>query len=165
MANFREFIEQAEFVDLVIREFDDAPVTGQNIGLQTAAAPIEKPWSAKKDEIIKIWKNVKTNLPITITPMDTSARDHSSYGEDGIRITGSWPFIASIIGRLKDIMSYENPQTKLRLVFRGVDASRNPRPDRQAYAFYVNLQKRGGKSGPELPPNTAPKPTMPKPGI
>jgi len=135
MAAFREFFEQHEFVDFVLNEFD-----GQ---IQA------KPWSAKKPEIIQMWSNLRQDAPIYLTPVSQNVPGKSgTYGEDGIRVTGSWPFIASVLGRMKDILAYENPQTKLRLIFRGVDQSRSANPDRQSFVFYVNLEERGrGKAG------------------
>jgi hypothetical protein len=85
-----------------------------------------------------------------LTPMSEKPEgsDNTSYGEDGIRITGSAHFISAVLGRLKEIIGYENPQTKLRLIFRGVDQNKQSRPDRQSYVFYINLERRSrGKPG------------------
>lgn len=144
---FREFYEQKQFVEFVTNAFHN-PVSH--------LTHRQKPWSAKKDEIIRLWQSLRPDLPIQIVPMaDNNATpgEHNSFGEDGIRITGSWSFIAAVIGRLKEILSYENPQTKLRLVFRGIDSNRAANPNRQTYAFYVHLQRRAiGK--PRRPKNT-----------
>jgi len=135
METFKEFLER-DFVGFVLNEFDQ----------QQAPQVKTKVWSAKKDEILRMWKTLRGDVPIMISPVSKMG-DGQSYGEDGIRITGSWQFISSILGRLKEILVYENPQTKLRLSFRGVD-SRGARPDRQSYVFYINLENRGrGKAG------------------
>lgn len=110
----------------------------------------QKPWSAKKDEILRLWQQLRPDQPVIMQPMPPSNQDtdHTSYGEDGIRITGSWQFIAGVLSKLKSVLAYENPTNKLRLVFRGVDSSRQSRPDRQSYVFYVNLQPRSkGRPG------------------
>ena len=114
-----------------------------------------KPWSAKKSEILQFWRNLRGDIPIMLTPMTQMPGGHSqSYGEDGIRITGSWQFISSVLSRIKEILAYENPQTKLRLVFRGVDKEHS-RPDKQTFVFYVNLQQREhGKPGRRSNPGT-----------
>lgn len=142
MNNFKSFVEQTEFVEFVLNEF------------MTPAQPMNKVkvWSAKKPEIIQMWQNLRPNTPIIMTPMANSlGGEHSSYGEDGIRVTGSWNFISSVIARLKELMNYENPQQKLRLVFRGVDkTSKGSRPDRQSYVFYCNLEGREA-SKPKIP--------------
>ena len=50
------------------------------------------------------WLRENADTPIYMTPIaKTGIIGKKSYGEDGIRITGSWNFIASILGRIKDI--------------------------------------------------------------
>lgn len=136
MAVFRDFVEQQEFAELVINEFDAMPVQA-------------KPWSAKKPEIMQMWGNLRSDTPIYMTPISKMpGQDGATYGEDGIRITGSWTFIAGVLGRIKDLLAYENPQTRLRLIFRGVDKAHGSDPSRATYVFYVNLENRGrGKPG------------------
>ena len=139
MESFREFIEEQEFVEFILNEFD-----GTNT-LQTSV----KPWSAKKPEILQLWRNLRPDQPIYMTPMTkkTATGGTQSYGEDGVRITGSWNFISAIMGRIKELMAYENPSTKLRLVFRGVDKSKGD-PNKISYVFYVNSENRSaGKAG------------------
>lgn len=156
--NFKEWLEQEEFVEYVQHVFEGGIVSGQPVSGQPAFGQSQaKPWSGKKDEIIDLWKKMLPDLPVIMEPMSKQADGGtSSYGEDGVRITGSWRFIASILGRIKEILGYENPSSKLRLVFKGIDSNRNARPDRQGYVFYVNLQPRskvkvGRKSKPKLP--------------
>lgn len=109
----------------------------------------KKLWSAKKDQIFDIWKTLHPEQPIVMTPMSKGmGTGKRSYGEDGIRITGTWDYILSIIARLKDLMSYENNQQRLRLIFKGIDPSKNPHPNVPVYVFYINLENRGqGKPG------------------
>lgn len=133
MGEFKQFFEDYRQVDRLLSEFN-APVT-------QALKP--KPWTATKKQVLQMWKTLRPNMPILIAPMNTSDNDHDSYGEDGVRITGSWSFIASVLSRLKDIMNYENPKTRLRLVFRGIDSPRDARPDRPSFVFYINLEDRG----------------------
>lgn len=131
MGMFRDFIEREEFVQFV----EDA----MNAPAQT---PV-KQWSASKAEIMDMWKKLSPTTPIYLTPMyKRSDGSTKSYGEDGVRITGSWHFIASVLGRLKELIGYENQQTKLRLIFRGVDQNKG-RPDRNSYVFYLNSEERG----------------------
>jgi len=138
MQSFKTWFEQEEFVEFVNNSMNQQPVAKA------------KPWSAKKDEILHMWQQMRPDAPIIMTPMAPSmpGAGHSSYGEDGVRITGSYNFIAGVLGKLKSLMSYENPGMKLRLVFRAVDSNKVSRPDRQAYVFYVNLQPRSkGRPG------------------
>jgi hypothetical protein len=146
MDSFKLFVENTDFVEFVLNEFNGAH--SQTPSVQPAQ---QKTWSAKKAEILQLWRTLKPDTPILIQPITEKPEgsNKTNYGEDGIRITGSFSFISSVLGRLKEIISYENPETKLRLVFRGIDKSKQVRPDRQSFAFYVNLETRGkGRPGP-----------------
>lgn len=148
MLTFKEYIEQDKFVDFVLKTINE-DVTAPSV---EAVPATHKPWSATKDEVMAVWQNLRPDTPIYMMPMpekqEGDTKGHSSYGEDGIRITGSWQFIASVLARLKEIAGFENPAMKLRVVFRGVDPNRLSQPNRQAFAFYVNLEKRkAGKAG------------------
>jgi hypothetical protein len=139
--SFKSFIGQELFVEFAQDSFNAGTPP------QQPGAP-KKSSTAKKQEIIDAWHKIQPNVPIYITPMEDTFNapgDHSTYGEDGVRITGSWPFIASILGRIKDILSLENEQTNLRLVFRGIKADGQSSAERQAYAFYINLERRKPK--------------------
>ncbi len=143
---FREFVEKNDFVDFIIESFENAPIDLVETQDVQQLTQYQKPWSAKKSEILQMWRQVKPNLPVIMTPMHKNYEGKTrSYGEDGIRITGSWQFIAAIIGRLKELLFYENPNSKLRLIFKAIDSSKNARPDRQSYVFYINAQDRGKK--------------------
>lgn len=149
MGLFKAFVEQQEFVDFVLNEINVPSTQAAPSAITMNPQPV-KVWSAKKPEIIQMWQNLRPDVPIIMTPiMDTPGKsDHSTYGEDGIRVTGSWNFISAVMSRLKQIIAYENPQHKLRLVFRGIDQTKNPRTDRQSYVFYCNLEGRSlGKAG------------------
>ena len=136
MSAFKDFLVQHEFVESVVNEFNQQPVQA-------------KPWSAKKPEIMQMWQNMRSDTPIYMTPISKQPGvDSQSYGEDGIRITGSYQFISGVLGRIKDLLAYENPQTKLRLVFRGVDKMHGGDPSRNTFVFYVNVENRGkGRAG------------------
>lgn len=159
MGAFKEFIvEHGEFIDFVLDVVNETGMVPSAQATPQAGGAVQpaqkaKPWSGKKPEILQMWKNLRQDTPIIMTPIvdnpnDQSNDTHSTYGEDGIRITGSWYFISSVLSRLKEIIGYENPQQKLRLIFRGIDKSRGHRPDRQSYVFYCNLENRDfGKPG------------------
>lgn len=146
MSSFKEF---NNFIDSIINEFDNnqtqpnqlLPQQQQNIEVE------EKLWSAKKAEILRFWKTLKPDMPIVIKPMTEKPEgvERSSYGEDGIRISGSYEFIVSVLGKLKQILTYENPDTRLRLIFRSVDRSKLLVPNKRSYVFYINLENRSKK--------------------
>ncbi len=148
MDSFKSFVEDSIFIETVLNEFNGSSIAPSHNAAQ------QKPWSAKKPEILQMWRNLRPDVPIIIQPVADNAitATNSSYSEDGIRITGSWQFISSVLARIKEILGYENQQTKLRLVFRGID-KKNARPDRQSFAFYVNLENRARKK-PKLPTTT-----------
>ena len=130
MQSFKEYVEDQDFVEFVINEFD-------------TAKPTKAAKSATKDQIMYVWNQLQPNTPIQIQPMqdNDAGLDRSSYGEDGIRITGSWGFIASVLGRLKELLRFENEATRLRLVFRGVDPAHGG-IGKKSFVFYVNLENR-----------------------
>lgn len=109
----------------------------------------ERLWSAKKNDVLRYWNNLRPDIPVLMTPVQKMAGEkRKGYGEDGLRITGSPQFIAAILSRLKNLLTYENPTTKLRLVFKEVDSPRRSDPSRQSYVFYANLEPRShGKAG------------------
>jgi hypothetical protein len=147
MMTFRTYMDQEQFVEFITNIVNE-DATAPSI---QAGGTAQKPWSATKDEVLELWKNLRPDLPIIMTPIadkPVGKKGNSSYGEDGIRVTGSWEFIASVMARLKEIVGWENPSHKLRIVFRGIDPNRLSQPNRQSFAFYVNLEKRGqGKAG------------------
>ena len=141
MESFKEYIEHEQFVGFVLNEFD-------NVQAQQTAV---KPWSAKKPEILQMWRNLRPNLPLYLTPVAKGGEgeESSSYGEDGIRISGSRNFIAGVLSRLKEILAYENPNSKLRLVFRSADSKDGAMgAEKKSFVFYINVEERGkGKAG------------------
>lgn len=133
--NFKEYFKQQEFVEYVLENFNKHKV---------GTSP-KKTWSATKKQILQMWKGLRPDVPINIQPID-SRPGHENYGEDGIRISGSWNFISTVLGRIKDLMMHENPQTRLRLIFRGVDSNKDAIQDNQNFVFYLNLERRSRKT-------------------
>ena len=103
--------------------------------------PVEKKWKATKDEIVKFWQNINPNLPIIMNPIDYEHKG-TTYAEDGIRVTGSKEFIASVISRLKDFLQFENQGTKLQLAYRQTDSKKYQKEN--AFVLYIQTKQRGG---------------------
>jgi hypothetical protein len=99
-------------------------------------------WSAKKSEILGWWSQLKPDQPIMPEPIPSN-RDGSTYGFDGIRITGSREFIASVMSRFKDFAYQETPSTKLELAFRQVEDKYSPGDSR--FVFYAHTEQRSPK--------------------
>lgn len=114
--------------------------------LTEARNPNEKPvWSGKKNEILKYWKTLQQDLPINMLPI-TYNHEGKTYGEDGVRITGSKQFIISVLSHLKELLKYEGKITKLNLVYRGTRYEKSRLPDGTSYVFYVQSQQRTPKA-------------------
>lgn len=119
------------------------------MGEQPATQPVvSKKWKATKEEILSFWQGLRPNTPIQIKPVDYQ-HVGSSYGEDGIRITGSREFIVSTIARLKEFMQFENATTKLQLVYRETESKADPQNSMaKSYVFYIQVKERGGPAAP-----------------
>lgn len=108
-------------------------------------APKQKKWKATKAEVLEFWKKTRPDTPLMMTPIPYDHKG-STYQKDGIRVTGSKEFIASTIARLKEFIAYENPDTKLMLVYRETQPAINP-GDHATYVFYLQTKQRGKKTG------------------
>jgi hypothetical protein len=119
--NFREFV--------ATRGFNTSP---QN-------------WRMEKSQIMQYWQTLRPDMPIQFNPIESDKKG-STFGEDGIRITGSRPFIDSVLGRLKDILRYENKQTKLNIAYRQVQYKGEGIPDKDSsFVFYIQTKNRETK--------------------
>jgi hypothetical protein len=100
-------------------------------------------WRATKDQIIDFWKTLRIDSPIQMAPI---SYDHkgSTYGEDGIRITGRPEFIASVLGKLKNILAYEAESTKLVVSYRETQSPSQVEAGnlKKSYVFYVQTRQR-----------------------
>lgn len=76
----------------------------------------------------------------------------STYGEDGLRITGSPQFINSVLPRLKEFLQFESPTTKLSLVYRETESpSKAGTATKTSFVFYIQAKERGDNQ-PEIKP-------------
>lgn len=110
-------------------------------------APIvnKKKWKATKDQILKYWQGLRNDTPILINPIPYE-HEGSTYGEDGIRITGSPEFIASVLPRLRELLAYETPNTKLAVVYRETESPSKlalGSASKTSYVFYLQVKERG----------------------
>lgn len=114
--------------------------------IQSTSQPSKKNWSASKKDIMNYWKTLEANMPITAKPIKYGFKG-STYGEDGIRITGSPSFITSVISHLKDFMAYENPQNKLAVSYRETESPSkiSAGQNKTSYVFYIAVKERGDK--------------------
>lgn len=103
---------------------------------QTSSQAIQKPWKAKRADAIDFWKNLRPLMPISIEPI---SKEHqgTKFRKDGIRITGSQQFIASILSRLKELLAWERPGYKLDVEYRQIEAKGPAEPPE--YVFYIHV--------------------------
>lgn len=109
---------------------------------QAPPQPIKK-WSASKDEIVSMWKSLNPSAPLKVMPI-SSEHKGSTYGEDGVRITGSTQFISSVLSKLKGFLDYETPTTKLAVSYRETQSpSQIERGNlKKSFVFYVQVKQR-----------------------
>lgn len=101
-------------------------------------------WKASKEEIINYWKNLRPDVPIAMRPIEYTHKG-STYGEDGLRITGSPQFISTVLARLKEFLNFETPSTKLALSYRQTESPSKTAlgETKTSYVFYLQAKKRG----------------------
>ena len=81
----------------------------------------EKPWKAKRANILRHWSDLRPDLSLAIEPISNMHKG-PRYNSDGIRITGSAPFISSVLSRVKDMLNYETEQTELDVEYKQVSS-------------------------------------------
>jgi len=101
-------------------------------------------WSANKGEIMNWWSRLKPNQPIMPNPIPHD-KEGSTYGFDGIRVTGSKQFVTSVLSRFKDFVYQENPHTSLKVVFRQIEDKYTHTPENNSFVFYANVAKKAPK--------------------
>jgi hypothetical protein len=118
--------------------------------VQPQAQPQEVPsqqstkWKATKEEIVAYWKNLRPDTPVQMRAIDYTHKG-STYGEDGMRLTGSPQFIASVLARMKELLAYETPTTKLAITYRQTESPSKMAmgQSKTSYVFYVAARQRG----------------------
>lgn len=95
-------------------------------------------WKASKDDVINYWRNLQPTTPIQMTPIPYEHKG-GTYSQDGIRINGTKEFIGSVLARLKEILVYESPKSKLQIMYRQTDNLEN----KNSFVFYVQAKMRG----------------------
>ena len=134
MSDFRDFLEM-----------NDAMAASLAVQDNPTSAPVKvQKWKATKDEIISYWKSLRPDTPLFFNPIEYE-HTGSTYGEDGIRITGRPEFIAAVLSRLKEVLNFETPQTKLSLTYRETESPSQSDAgiNKTSYVFYVQARERG----------------------
>lgn len=100
----------------------------------------QKPWKAKKKEIVQFWKSLPGSIPIQPLNVVPDKYRGSTYMYDGIRVTGSHQFINAVVSRLKDILNYDQGNTKLFLRYHQQVDKKTEQPLPNSFVFYVQVR-------------------------
>lgn len=96
-----------------------------------------KPWVAKKQDVVDLWRKVRADAPLNPTPVPWHHKGNR-FDQDGIRITGSSPWINSVLGRLQPLLSfYDHPSLDLDVKYRQIQ--RRDLTDKPSFACYINI--------------------------
>lgn len=68
--------------------------------------------------------------------------DGTTYQEDGIRITGSAMFVDSVLSQLRSLLTHENGQTRLQLVYKNT-VDRITGAECASVNCYIQVHERG----------------------
>ena len=109
-----------------------------------------KLWSGKKKEILQYWKSLpgvidNKDTPIVMNPIPYKYQG-STFNQDGIRLTGSPSFINSVLPKLKDVIAYEGPNSKLSLNYKETTPEEDMKLGNRSFAFYIKTRERGPKA-------------------
>jgi hypothetical protein len=148
MKSFRTFLNEQESVqqNTPVNPIPSTPIAPAQYSPEMTASGEKKQWSASKKDILNYWKAIQANNPLLIKPIPYEHKG-STYGEDGIRITGSPQFITSVISHLKDFLAFETQQTKLAVSYRETASPSKlaAGQNKKSFVFYIAVKERGAK--------------------
>lgn len=139
MKRFKEYLEQVELNPPEVGS-SSASTSKLELSPYSIYARKPKPWKASKSDTLQFWQSLTPNIPLRFKPIEASHKG-TTIQEDGVRITGSKEFITTVLSRLKDILFYENEQSKLIVDYRQNAKSLKP-GKKDSYLFYVNVKNR-----------------------
>lgn len=96
-----------------------------------------KPWVAKKEDVLRLWKSVRPDAPLQVNPVPAH-HVGNRFDQDGVRITGNSQFINSVLSKLKSFLVYaDHPSLNLDVKYRSVQ--RRSLSDKPSFACYINV--------------------------
>ena len=95
----------------------------------------------KKAEFISHWNLIEPNQKLSLRPIAYKHKG-STFDEDGVRILGSPEFIDAVLSRIKDLLEYENGQTRLSISHSEATDKDTGRP-LGSYKAYIQVHERG----------------------
>ena len=94
-----------------------------------------------KKDFIEMVDNLNEKLPLDITPIPYFYQG-STFCMDNIRLTGSEKFIISVLSRIKDIVDFENEETRLCPIY-AETKDKITRELTGSYNCYLQVRERG----------------------
>ena len=92
------------------------------------------------------WHALPVDSPLNPQPI-TYGHTGTTYGADGIRIEGSQFFIDAVLGRLSDLLAFENTETRLGLSYQEVEPRKGrDNPFVGNWVCYVKVYERGDQA-------------------
>ena len=98
----------------------------------------------RKNQALKHWNKLETDQALKPVPVPYK-HTGSTYDQDGIRVTGSPEFIDSVLSRLKDLLQYENGETRLQLVYNQSTCKKSGLK-MDSHNCYVQVHERGNEA-------------------
>ncbi len=95
----------------------------------------------EKEQFLKHWTSLRRNRKLHPRPV-RYGHEGSTFAEDGIRITGSRAFVDSVLSRLRDLLVFENDDTRLQVVFKRSSDRENGKL-LSAWNCYIQVHQRG----------------------
>lgn len=103
-----------------------------------------KPKSLRKETFLAYWAAMKRKRTIKPRPVPYKFKG-STYAQDGIRITGSRPFVDQVISNLTALLGFENDMTRLQVVYKQT-VDRDSGQPIDAWNCYIQVHERGGEA-------------------
>ena len=98
----------------------------------------------RKAEFLTHFQSIKANQPVNPEPVAYKHKG-STYDQDSIRITGSRPFIDSVLSRLTDYLAFENGETRLQVSYQQ-STDRKTGILMDSWNCYLQVHERGGEA-------------------
>lgn len=103
----------------------------------------KKGWKAEKKEIISAWEKMNPNASYNNLRIIPKGYKGSSLPYDGLRINGSAEFIDTTLAKLKELLKYENPQTRLAVIYKQQIDTKTQMLRPNSYVAYIQIRQRG----------------------
>jgi len=100
------------------------------------------PKSYRKKQALELWNRLKPVKKLTPEPIVYKHKG-TTIAEDGIRICGSEEFILSVMSRLKDLLEYEGPETRIGIAFSQIQDKETKCLIPDAFRCSIQVHERG----------------------